>query len=271
MPHSHPSSLNVLVIGAGMGGLSAALAFQQQGHRVRVIERVETIRPVGAAISLWSNGVKVMHQLGLGSTIEKLSGSMDHMRYLSHGGQVLTDFSLTPLFEEVNQRACPIARAALQQTLLDAVGAEHIQLGRTCPDYTQNADGITAHFDDGESLNADLLIVADGTHSRLRKKIVGHAVERQYVGYVNWNVRVPADASLAPLTYWDQYVGEAKRVSFMPMGSGGNHENAQEFYCFFDVPLPAGTPNDPNHYRGELRENFAGWAAPAQALIEGFD
>lgn len=264
-------SLNVLIIGAGMGGLSAALAFQQLGHRVTVMERVEDIRPVGAAISLWSNGVKVMHQLGLGTTIERLSGDMQRMRYLWHDGTLLSDFSLAPLYDDVRQRACPIARAALQQTLFDAVGAEHIRLGWHCVDYASNADSVTAFFESGEQITADLLIVADGTHSKLRNKIVGRPVERQYVGYVNWNVRVPATATLAPLDSWDQYVGENKRVSLMPMGTGGNADAEEEFYCFFDVPLPADTPNDPTRYREELRAHFSGWSDSVQSLIEHFD
>lgn len=264
-------SLNVLVIGAGMGGLSAALAFQQHGHRVTVMERVEDIRPIGAAISLWSNGVKVMHQLGLGTTIERLSGDMRRMRYLRHDGKLLSDFSLTPLYDDVEQRACPIARAALQQTLFDAVGAENIELGQHCVNYTSDADGVTAFFADGREVTADLLIVADGTHSKLRNKIIGRPVERQYVGYVNWNVRVPATVELAPLDSWDQYVGESKRVSLMPMGTGGNADAEQEFYCFFDVPLPADTPNEPARYREELREHFSGWSEAVQTLIEHFD
>ncbi|MCP1315660.1 MULTISPECIES: FAD-dependent urate hydroxylase HpxO [unclassified Halomonas] len=264
-------ALDIVVIGAGMGGLSAALALKARGHRVKVFERVEVMRPVGAAISLWPNGVKVMHALGLGTTIERVSGEMTRMRYLSRDGQPLSDFSLVPLYEAVNQRACPISRAALQQTLFDAVGAEHIHLGRHCVDYTTGIDKVVATFEDGERVEADLLVVADGTHSKLRDTLVGRRVERQYVGYVNWNVRVTADAALAPLESWDQYVGEGKRVSLMPMGVGGNDAGEQEFYCFFDVPLPAGTPSAPARYRDELKEHFAGWSAPVQALIERFD
>lgn len=264
-------SLNVLVIGAGMGGLSAALAFQRLGHTVTVMERVVEMRPVGAAISLWPNGVKVMHALGLGARIEALSGDMRRMRYLSHDGALLSDFSLLPLYESVSQRACPIARAALQQTLFDAVGFEHIHLGQECVDYVSDDEGVTAFFAGGQQVRADLLVVADGTHSRLRDKIVGQRVERRYVGYVNWNVRVPADAALAPLDSWDQYVGEGKRVSLMPMGTGGNEVGEQELYCFFDVPLAAGTPNDPVRYREELSEHFAGWGDNVQALIARID
>ncbi|WP_447927234.1 FAD-dependent urate hydroxylase HpxO [Vreelandella sp. EE27] len=264
-------ALSIVVIGAGMGGLSAALAFKRQGHRVQVFERVEVMRPVGAAISLWPNGVKVMHQLGLGTTVEQISGDMTRMRYLSHEGHLLSDFSLTPLYDAVHQRACPISRAALQQTLFDAVGAEHIALGRSCVDYEADDDGVTAVLEDGERVEADLLVVADGTHSRLRNKIVGQRVERQYVGYVNWNVRVAAHPDLAPLESWDQYVGEGKRVSLMPMGTGGNDEGQQEFYCFFDVPLKAGTPADSEHYRDELKAHFAGWSPAVQKLIDQFD
>lgn len=263
--------LNILIIGAGIGGLSAALAFKRLGHGVRVVERVKEIRPVGAAISLWPNGVKVINQLGLGDTVQRQSGFVDHMRYLSAQGTPLTEFSLSPLFEAVAQRTYPVSRFALQKTLFNAVGAEHIELGRNCVDFSIQADGVSAHFDTGDTLSADLLIVADGTHSRLRNKMLGESIERQYVGYVNWNVRVPANVNLTPQASWDQYVGENKRVSFMPMGSGGNDQGVEELYCFFDVPLPAGTANDPAKYREELKHHFRGWAKPVQDLIDGFD
>ncbi|WP_136066229.1 FAD-dependent urate hydroxylase HpxO [Modicisalibacter radicis] len=262
------AALNILVIGAGMGGLTAALALQQAGHRVSVVDRVHELRPVGAAISVWSNGVKVLSRLGLGEAVERVSGDMRHMRYATQYGEPLTEFSLAPLFEAVGQRACPIARAELQRLLLDAVGERHVRLGAACSDFDSDEEGVTAYFEDGSRRTADLLVVADGTHSRLREKVLGQAVARRYCGYVNWNVRVPASEDLAPLDHWDQYVGDHQRVSLMPMS--GDAANP-EFYCFFDVPLPPGTISDPTRYRDELREHFAGWAEPVQRLIERFD
>lgn len=262
------AALNLLVIGAGMGGLTAALALQQAGHRVSVVDRVAELRPVGAAISVWSNGVKVLERLGLGEAVERVSGNMRHMRYATQDGELLSEFSLAPLYEAVGQRACPIARAELQRLLLEAVGERNVRLGVTCSDFDNDAEGITAHFDDGSRQTADLLVIADGTHSRLREKVLGHSVARRYCGYVNWNVRVPASTDLAPLDHWVQYVGEHQRVSLMPMSGDAA---SPEFYCFFDVPLPAGTASDPTRYRDELREHFTGWAAPVQRLIERFD
>ncbi|WP_251977832.1 FAD-dependent urate hydroxylase HpxO [Salinicola avicenniae] len=261
-------TLNVLVIGAGMGGLTAALALQQAGHHVEVVDRVAELRPVGAAISVWSNGVKILKALGIGDAIEQASGRMNRMRYLTRDGTPLTDFSLQPLYDDVAQRACPIARATLQQTLLEAVGPDNVTLGRACLDYTADIDGISARFDDGSTRRADLIVIADGTRSKLRERALGRPVPRRYCGYVNWNVRVPATTDLAPLEDWAQYVGDHQRVSLMPMSGDADKP---EFYCFFDVPLPPETPNDPSRYREELSTHFAGWAAPVQRLVERFD
>lgn len=261
-------TLNVLVIGAGMGGLTAALALQQAGHRVDVVDRVAELRPVGAALSVWSNGVKVLKALGVGNAIEQASGRMNAMAYHGTDGTPLTRFSLQPLYDEVGQRACPIARATLQQVLLDAVGHDNVTLGLACTDFRTDGSGVTAEFADGSTRCADLIVIADGTHSKLRERVLGRSVQRRYCGYVNWNVRVAATPDLAPLDHWVQYVGDHQRVSMMPMSGD---PATPEFYCFFDVPLPADTPNSPSNYREELSRHFAGWAEPVQRLIERLD
>ncbi|SPJ33129.1 FAD-dependent urate hydroxylase HpxO [Kushneria phyllosphaerae] len=263
--------MNIVIIGAGMGGLTAALALQQQGHQISVYDRVRELRPAGAALSIWSNGAKILHQLGLGHGIEQASGDMQAMRYFSHDGTLLTGFSLAPLYEAVGQPACPVARSELQRQLLDAVGHDNVHLGEHCIDFSTDAEGVTIHFDNEQTRRADLLIVADGTHSRLRNRVAGKTIERRYCGYVNWNVRVPAQSDLAPLDHWDQYIGHHQRVSLMPMGSGGNTDCQPEFYCFFDVPLALEDLDDHNDYRAELRRHFSGWAPQVINLIERFD
>ncbi|ARS53061.1 FAD-dependent urate hydroxylase HpxO [Kushneria konosiri] len=263
--------MNIVIIGAGMGGLTAALALQQQGHRVSVHDRVRELRPAGAALSIWSNGARILHQLGLGPSIEQASGNMQAMRYFSHDGALLTGFSLTPLYDAVGQPACPIARSELQRLLLAAVGHEHVHLGEHCLDFQTDAQGVTVHFDNAQTRRADLLIVADGTHSKLRNRVAGKTIQRRYCGYVNWNVRVPAQTDLALLDHWDQYIGHHQRVSLMPMGSGGNDDHQPEFYCFFDVPLPLDALDADGDYKAELRRHFSGWAPEVTRLIERFD
>lgn len=257
-------TLDVIVAGAGMGGLTTAIALRQQGHRVRLLERTQQLRPIGAAISIWPNGVKVLRALGLGAEIDAVAGRMDTMSYRDRNGALLTSFALGPLYRTVNELARPIARTALQRILLDAAGNDAVHLGVACTGFEQDADGVTVHCANGEQWRGDLLVVADGSRSTLRDAVVGRRVERQYRGYVNWNGRVPIAPDLAGEHEWAQYVGDGKRVSLMPMGDG-------QFYFFFDVPLPLGTSNDPAEYRQALSEHFAGWPAPVQRLIERLD
>jgi FAD-dependent urate hydroxylase len=254
-------NLKGIVIGAGMGGMTAALALKQAGYRVEVFEAVKEMRPVGAAISIWSNGVKCLNRLGLSREIEALGGTMERMAYRdAKTGATMTDFSLQPLVERVGQRPLPVARAELQNMLIDAFGREQVRFGARLTRVEDRGDGVTAFFEDGREATGNLLVAADGTHSVVREHVLGAKVERRYAGYVNWNGLVPASDDLCPATTWTTFVGEGKRVSLMPVA--GNR-----FYFFFDVPLPKGTTCEREKIPDELLGHFAAWAEPVRNLI----
>lgn len=259
--------LDVVIVGGGIGGLTSAIALQRAGHRVRIFDQVRELRPVGAGISLWSNGVKVLNELGLGARVAAMGGDMRRMAYADVAGDRLCDFSLAPLVEEVGQAPYPVPRSDLQAMLLDAAGPEHLQLGARCVGVREHDTGVEARFEDGSAVTADLVIAADGTHSRLREHVVGHVVPREYAGYVNWNGLVDADPALAAPGTWQMWVGQGKRVSVMPVGN-------DRLYFFFDVPLdldqvePRDAAPDP---REQLAKHFVGWAPPVLHLIDVLD
>lgn len=257
--------MNVVIIGAGMGGLTTGIALKKFGHQVRIFEQTEKILPVGAAISLWSNGVKCLNYLGLTEKIAKLGGKMDDLAYVDGlTGDVMTQFSLRPLIEEVGQRPYPVARADLQNMLMDEFGRDQIYLGKKMVNLEDKADYVEVHFADGSSTQADLLIGADGTHSMTRAYVLGQQVQRRYAGYVNWNGLVDISEDLAPAQQWTTYVGEGKRASLMPVADG-------RFYFFLDVPLPVGLENNRDEYKKLLKLYFADWCQPVQQLIERLD
>lgn len=257
--------MNVVIIGAGMGGLTTGIALKKFGHQVRIFEQTEKILPVGAAISLWSNGVKCLNYLGLTDKIAKLGGQMDDLAYVDGlTGDVMTQFSLLPLIEEVGQRPYPVARADLQNMLMDEFGRDQIYLGKNMVSLEDKADYVEVHFADGSSTQADLLIGADGTHSLTRTYVLGQQVQRRYAGYVNWNGLVEISEDLAPAQQWTTYVGEGKRASLMPVADG-------KFYFFLDVPLPAGLDNNRDEYKKLLKQCFVDWCQPVQQLIERLD
>jgi FAD-dependent urate hydroxylase len=255
-------NLKVVVIGAGIGGLTTAIALRQAGFEVEVYDRVRELRPAGAGISLWSNGVKVLNRLGLGEKMAQIGGQMDRMQYLTKTGELLNDIDLQPLVEEVGQRPYPVARTDLQQMLLDAYPGE-VKLNHKCIGVEEDSHGVTAIFENGHRASGELLVAADGIHSILRQYVLGEEIQPQYGTYVNWNGLVPASEDLAPKNSWAIYVGDHKRVSMMPVAG-------DRFYFFFDVPLPKGTPVNPD-YNNDLTQHFQGWAKSVQLLIERLD
>ena len=257
--------MKIAIVGAGMGGLTAGIALKKFGHQVTIYEQATEILPVGAAISLWSNGVKCLNYLGLTHEIQALGGEMESLAYVDGlNQQTMTQFSLTPLYKEVGQKAYPVSRADLQNLLMQHFGMQDIQLGKKMIRIEEQAEQVCIHFQDGSSVEADLLIGADGTHSLTRQHVLGLTVERRYAGYVNWNGLVEMNEGLAPAQQWTTYIGEGKRVSLMPVADN-------RFYFFFDVPLDVGLPNQRNQYKAALKQYFAGWCAPVQQLIDSID
>ncbi|MCU5772429.1 FAD-dependent urate hydroxylase HpxO [Erwiniaceae bacterium BAC15a-03b] len=253
--------MKAIVMGGGIGGMCAAIALRRFGIETAVYEAVKEIKPVGAAISIWPNGVKCLNYLGMKESLRALGGPMHYMAYNEYQqGQTLTRFSMDPLIKSVGERPYPVARAELQAMLLDSYGRDAVQFGKRVTAVEQSTSGVTAFFEDGSEAHGDLLIAADGTHSVVRQHVLGYQAERRYAGYVNWNGLVEIDESIAPADQWTTFVGEGKRVSLMPVS--GNR-----FYFFFDVPLPQGLAEDRSTVRADLQRYFSGWAPQVQQLI----
>lgn len=256
--------LNVVIVGAGIGGLTTGIAMKQAGYQVEIYDRVTELRPAGAGISLWSNGVKVLNRLGLGEKLAAIGGEMNAMEYRSHTDERLSYVDLHPLFEQVGQRPYPVARADLQTMLLEEFGPENVHLGMPCVAVEQDDTSATAIFANGHRATGDLVIGADGVHSAVRAHVLGRSVERRYARYVNWNGLVPADPELCDKNCWVIYVGDSKRASMMPVGG-------DRLYFFFGAPMAEGTQVDPAHRRDELAKIFQGWPSRVQKLIDTLD
>ena len=261
--------MKAIIIGAGMGGMSAAIALRQIGIDTEVYERVTENKPVGAAISVWSNGVKCLNHLGLEKQTARLGGIVDTMSYLdAHTGETMCRFSMQPLIDEVGQRPYPIARAELQAMLMEAYGMDEINFGMKMVSVADGPDEATATFADGTTVSADVIIGADGASSITREYVLGAPVTRRYAGYVNFNGLVETDEAIGPATEWTTYVGDGKRVSVMPVSDG-------RFYFFFDVVMPEDSDEKENYERGDAREvlrgHFGDWAPGVQTLIDKLD
>ncbi len=180
-------------------------------------------------------------------------------------GDTMCRFSMQPLIDEVGQRPYPIARAELQQMLMDAYGFDDIHFGKEMVAVRSDENRATVEFADGTTDSGDIVIGADGARSLAREYVLGGPVARRYAGgYVNFNGLVEVDEKIGPATEWTTYVGDSRRVSVMPVA--GNR-----FYFFFDVPMPEGVPFERGTAREVLAAEFADWAPGVQTLIAELD
>ncbi len=172
--------MRITIVGAGIGGASAGIALSRLGHDVTVYDQVRENRPVGAALSLWPNAVKVVNWLGLADEIAALGGRLDRMAYREgRTGEPMCDFSLAPVAEQTGQRPYPVVRADLQDLLWDRLGTGRIRLGKQLVEVRQEGEEAIGGFADGETVAADLLIGADGARSLIRGFIAGPGIERR--------------------------------------------------------------------------------------------
>jgi salicylate hydroxylase len=185
----------VAIIGAGIGGLTAALALIRQGIGVDVYEQAPELKELGAGVQISSNGTRVLDALGLGAEAERLGVVVAGKEIrLWSTGQTWKLFDLGAV--SVERYGFPYMmfhRGDLHTVLLDAIRRERpdaIHLDRKCTGLTQNADSATIVFERGEPATAPLVIGADGVQSRVRLAVFG-ADRPEFTGIVAWRVLVP--------------------------------------------------------------------------------
>lgn len=176
--------MDVLIVGGGIGGLAAALAFARRGATVRVLEQSPELREVGAGLQITPNGARVLRALGLGSTMEARSlqaRAVEPRDALS--GRRIARFDLSRVGGDWRL----FHRADLLDLLHEAAARAGIAIRTGARASAVAPDGVT--LDTGEALRADLVVGADGIHSVVRRHVVGPP-EPFFTGQVAWRALV---------------------------------------------------------------------------------
>jgi 2-polyprenyl-6-methoxyphenol hydroxylase-like FAD-dependent oxidoreductase len=163
---------------------------------VVVLEQATELPEVGAGVRLWPNAMRVLQRLELGAAIEDAGAVASDGVLRSSRGAPLGAGPARGAAAGVDAPTVVVHRGLLQTILLAALDQQVLRLGARCVGVAQDAQGVTVRLADGSTEHGDIVVGADGLHSRVRTVLVGDGPPR-YSGYTAWRGVVPLDRSLA--------------------------------------------------------------------------
>jgi len=165
--------MKVLVCGAGVGGLSAAIGLAGLGHDVEVFERAPELRTTGAGLNLWPNAGRAIYGLGLREQYDAICVKLD--RYLNYDpdGKLLFEKDTSDWPDRYGAASVGVYRLSLTEMLANAYGADKIRFNHEVVSVEERGDKAICHFSNGSSYEGDVIIGADGIHSAIREQLIG--------------------------------------------------------------------------------------------------
>ncbi len=260
----------VAIVGGGIGGLAAALALRRAGFAVKVYEQARDLAEVGAGLQLSPNAVRVLDRLGLTPMIERVAVAAETFEFCRWDDARLV--SMTQLGLPIRQKFgfgyYQVHRADLQSVFLKALPSDCLEVGRRCVDLKEIGERVEIHFADGANAKADIVVGADGIHSRVREMLIGEELPR-FTGNIAFRGLVPIER-LAHLGL--------NRTCTMWMGPGGHFIH---YFVTAGKLLNVVFIRDETSWTreswtdhgeiDELRTGYRGWDATVQSIISAMD
>jgi 2-polyprenyl-6-methoxyphenol hydroxylase-like FAD-dependent oxidoreductase len=248
--------MRVLVVGGGIGGLSTAIALRDRDVDVDVVEINPKWDVYGVGIIQPANAIRALDSLGIAEKAVEQGFAMKGSRFHDKDGNVLGEVPaldlLGPKYPPMNGITRPKLHA-LFQNAVNGSGAD-VRLGVTVDSV---GDDGSVTFSDGGEDTYDLVVGADGIHSRVRNLVFPDAPEPEYTGQIVWRYNVPRPEGLETL---DMFVGSNGKAGFVPL-------SAELMYILYIEAVPADSVKMPEEeLAGIFRERLAEFGGPVAEL-----
>lgn len=244
--------MRAAIIGGGIGGLAAAVALERYGHEVRVFERAREYGDIGSGLSLWPNALAALDALGVGGAVRERGACVPPLGITDSRGSLLSRIDPAAFAERYGEIVM-LHRADLLDALRSHLDRTTLVRGAEVTSVTP--DGTVGV--DGAYERADIVVAADGVHSRTRSALWPLAPAPRYVGYAAWRMITGRVSLESAAEVW----GRGERFGYASLGDG-------RAYCFAVTNTPLGARSGG---LGELRRRFGGWAEPIPRLLDATD
>lgn len=251
--------MRAIIIGGGIGGLSAAIGLRKVGIDCTVFERAPEPREVGAGISMWPNAMRALEWLGAAAGVRARGMHASEAQIRSWRGRVNTQVNVEPGRTGLGGEFMMIHRADLLDALLEQLPRDAVRWGRELVSVEESGAGSALKFADGSMESAELVVGADGLRSVVRAFV--HGAERpRYSGQTCWRGVAEFDhPAYRRGGLWEIW-GPGARFGITSLPAGQVY-----WWAAADAPEGGGGAHE-NHQR-ELLRIFGAWAEPVPAVI----
>ncbi|MET7329661.1 FAD-dependent monooxygenase [Nonomuraea sp. NPDC005650] len=252
-----------IIVGAGIGGLTAAQALLRTGWNVAVYEQASAVAPVGAGVGIAPNAVKALDHLGLGEALRDRAQRQVSLEIRLRGGARVARIPAASFESRYGTPFYALHRAELHRLLMAGLDPAALHTGHRATGVDLHADAATVTFQTPQgavSATADLVVAADGIGSLLRTALLPDYPGSTYAGYTVWRGIVPAEqtAALGVTPVLSETWGRGARLGMAMINDGQTYWFACE-----SVPEHA----TPEHDLGLLAARFADWHDPIPGLM----
>jgi salicylate hydroxylase len=247
----------VAIIGGGIGGATAACALAQAGLEVLVYEAAPELKEIGAGVALHPNAMRVLRMIGVEDAVRHVAGRSEYaVTRDGRTGRAISTLSRAQQATVYGLAGATVHRADLLDVIAAALPANSVTLGKRCANVESHDDVAVARFDDGSEVEADIIVGADGIHSRVRAALFGPD-DPTFTGKICYRSVVRRDAVTGPAPATDntQWLGPHGTIVLYPL-RGNELINV---VCHYDD----------EHYRHEswinecerqeVLDRYAGW------------
>lgn len=251
--------MSAIIIGGGIGGLTAAIALQRNGIEAQVFESTQALQPLGAGILIPPNAMTLFEQLGVAAKIKAQGAMIRKITLADMQGRPLTEKSAEYFDDGHYQLTIAIHRSALQDILVQVLKPRTLRMGKRCTKVDTFPDYALARFADGSQVKGDFVVGADGIQSVVRQSIFPSTTLR-YCGQTCWR-------GLAPIALVKQYADHLVEIWGRGTRFGYVRIEPKLVYWYATQSIESGGADDPATLRSRLFSLFSNFPAPISAIL----